>query len=83
MLGIPHYIVVGILHGGFGPRSGGLNAVLVIFASVALLFTGRYPESIFYLMVLILLHLEKVREQLFKFAKNLVVRNLTTLKLNG
>jgi len=51
LLGIPHYIVVGILHGGFGPRSGGLNAVLVIFASVALLFTGRYPESIFYLMI--------------------------------
>jgi hypothetical protein len=51
LLGIPHYIVVGILHGGFGPRSGGLNAVMVIFASVALLFTGRYPDSIFYLVI--------------------------------
>lgn len=51
LLAIPHYIVVSILHGGFGPRSGGLNAVLVIFAAVALLFTGRYPVSIFNLVI--------------------------------
>ncbi len=48
LLAIPHYIVVGILHGG---RSGGLNFVLVIFAAVALLFTGRYPVSIFDLVI--------------------------------
>jgi len=48
LLAIPHYIVVGILHGG---RSGGLNFVLVIFSAVALLFTGRYPVSIFDLVI--------------------------------
>lgn len=51
LLAIPHYIVVGILHGGFGPRSGGLNFVLVVFAAVALLFTGRYPASLFELVM--------------------------------
>lgn len=51
LLAIPHYIVVSILHGGPGPRSGGLNFVLVAFAAVALLFTGRYPVSIFDLVM--------------------------------
>ena len=51
LLAIPHHLVVGLLHGGVGPRSGGLNAVLVIFAAVALLFTGRYPVSIFDLVM--------------------------------
>lgn len=51
LLAIPHYIVVGILHGGWGPRSGGLNAVLVLFAVVVLLFTGRYPVSLFDLVI--------------------------------
>lgn len=42
--------------GGFpplevGPRSGGLNSVLVVFAAVVLLFTGRYPVSIFELVM--------------------------------
>ena len=51
LLAIPHYIVVSILHGGAGPRFGGLNAALVFFAVVALLFTGRYPASIFDLVM--------------------------------
>ncbi len=51
LLAIPHYLVVGILHGGWGPRYGGLNFFLVIFAAVALLFTGRYPVSIFDLVI--------------------------------
>jgi hypothetical protein len=51
LLAIPHYLVVVILHGGVGPRSGGLNSILVIFAAVALLFTGRYPVSIFDLVM--------------------------------
>ena len=51
LLAIPHYIVVGFLHGGAAPRFGGLNFVLVIFASVALLFAGRYPVSIFDLVI--------------------------------
>ena len=51
LLAIPHFIVVGFLQGGLPPRFGGLNAVLVIFAAVALLFTGRYPVSIFELVI--------------------------------
>ena len=45
------YIVVAFLHSEVGPRSGGLNSVLVVFAAVVLLFTGRYPVSIFELMM--------------------------------
>jgi hypothetical protein len=60
LLAIPHYIIVGILLGGgsyaasrvdgwfwsFGYQTG-LIGVLVLFAGVALLFTGRYPQGIF------------------------------------
>ena len=46
LLAIPHYIVVGLLQGGLGYRSGGLVMVLVIFAAVANLFTGKYPRDI-------------------------------------
>ncbi len=51
LLAIPHYIVVAILHGGWGPRYGGLNGILVFFAGVVLLFTRRYPVSIFDLVM--------------------------------
>ena len=52
LLAIPHYIVVSIFHGGFGgTSSGGLNFVLLIIAAIALLFTGRYPVSIFDLVM--------------------------------
>ena len=37
----PHYLVVAVLHGGFGHRYGGLNLILVFFAAVALLLAGR------------------------------------------
>ena len=50
LLALPHHIVVNVLHGGV-PGYGGLNVVLVIFAAVALLFTGRYPVSIFDLVM--------------------------------
>ena len=50
LLAIPHYIVVNVLHGGV-PGYGGLNIVLVLFAAVVLLFTGRYPVSIFELVM--------------------------------
>ncbi|MBM3942493.1 MAG: DUF4389 domain-containing protein [SAR202 cluster bacterium] len=51
LLALPHYIIVAILHGGLGPRYGGLNLVLVIIAAVVLLFTGKYPQSIFDLVL--------------------------------
>jgi hypothetical protein len=46
LLAIPHLIVVGII---FGTPS--LNFVLVLVASVILLFTARYPSDIFELVV--------------------------------
>ena len=52
LLGIPHYIVVAFLQGGVGEsRGGGLVSILAIFAAIALLFTGKYPEDIFKLVV--------------------------------
>jgi hypothetical protein len=57
LLAIPHYIVVGFFVGaGWGAwhsngsdvgYRGGLIFLLVLFAVVALLFTGRYPRGIF------------------------------------
>ncbi|GAA1160533.1 DUF4389 domain-containing protein [Nocardioides aquiterrae] len=60
LLAIPHYLVVAIFTSGsvyIGGRaaqsdtspvwSTGLIGLLVLFAAVALLFTGRYPRSIF------------------------------------
>jgi hypothetical protein len=52
LLAIPHYIIVGIFKGGWGKGTGpGLVFVLAIFAAVACLFTGKYPKSIFKLVV--------------------------------
>jgi hypothetical protein len=66
LLAIPHYLVLGVLlgGGGIGWSSGwhehggrwggggpGLIGLLVLFAGVALLFTTRYPRSIFDLVI--------------------------------
>lgn len=52
LLAIPHYIVVAIFQGSGGDRGGaGLVPILAIFGAVALLFTGKYPEDIFRLVV--------------------------------
>lgn len=52
LLAIPQYIVVAFLQGGWGSsNSAGLVPILAIFAGVALLFTGRYPEDIFKVVV--------------------------------
>ena len=50
LLAIPHYIVVGFLHGGSGGY-GGLTGILAVFAAVRVLFTGRYPRDIFELVL--------------------------------
>ena len=50
LLAIPHYIVVTLFQGS-GEYGGGLVAVLAIIAAVILLFTGKYPEDIFKLVV--------------------------------
>ncbi len=53
LLAIPHYIIVTIFQGwyGKGNKFPGLQHVLVIIAAVTLLFTGKYPESIFKLVI--------------------------------
>jgi len=58
LLTLPHYLVVAVFAGGgWSVRSGtgsgwmwtfgGLIGLLVCFAGIALLFTDRYPKSIF------------------------------------
>jgi hypothetical protein len=60
LLAIPHYLVIGVFVGGglYAVSSttpadhpwllgGGLIGLLVLFAGVVLLFTGRYPRPIF------------------------------------
>ena len=62
LLAIPHYIVVGIIvtgttyaasaaSGAATVSAPGLVSVLVFFAGVLLLFTGRYPQPLFDLVV--------------------------------
>jgi hypothetical protein len=51
LLAIPHYVVVGIFQGGAGFYQCGLVAILTFFAAITLLFTGRYPEDLFRLIV--------------------------------
>lgn len=50
LLTIPHYIIVGIFQGS-GGNGAGLVFILAIIGAIALLFTGKYPESIFKLVV--------------------------------
>jgi hypothetical protein len=49
LLALPHYLVVGLFEGGWGPRfwGPGLIGVLVVFAGVVLLFRQRYPRDMF------------------------------------
>ena len=47
LLVLPHLIVLGILRGS----EGGLSTLLVMIAAVILLFTGRYPRSIYDLLM--------------------------------
>jgi hypothetical protein len=58
LLALPHYLVVAVFVGGAWSTSsgsgsewlwssGGLVGLLVLFAGVALLFTGRYPKSLY------------------------------------
>jgi hypothetical protein len=65
LLAIPHYLVVAILTGGIvswtfdvgGPdgwqavASAGLIGVLVLAAAIALLFSGRYPQGLYDLVM--------------------------------
>ncbi|MET9232235.1 DUF4389 domain-containing protein [Lentzea sp. NPDC003310] len=57
LLAIPHYLIVGFFLGGGSYvayrtgetvyNSGGLVGLMALFAGIALLFTGRYPQGLF------------------------------------
>jgi uncharacterized protein DUF4389 len=55
LLALPHYLVVAVFAGGAWAAaggswmlsSGGLIGLLVLFAGVVLLFTSRYPKSLY------------------------------------
>jgi hypothetical protein len=53
LLGIPQYVIAGILGGSAGGwhMAGGLISVLVLVAGVVLLFRGTYPASVFELVM--------------------------------
>ena len=53
LLAIPHYIIVAIFKGWGGKEKSwpGLVCILAIIAGFVLLFTGKYPESIFKLVI--------------------------------
>ncbi len=51
LLAVPHYIILTFLQGGLGPRYGGLLVVVVLFAGVANLFTGKYPKNMWELVM--------------------------------
>ena len=44
LLALPHYLIIGVFGGG---SAGGLIGLLALIAGVALLFTGRYPTTVF------------------------------------
>jgi hypothetical protein len=58
LLALPHYLIVAVFVGGVWTAttgastewiwsSGGLVGLLVLFAGIVLLFTGRYPKSLY------------------------------------
>jgi hypothetical protein len=58
LLALPHYLIIGVFVGGgwaiwtgtnneLLSLSGGLIGLLVLFAGIMLLFTGRYPKSLY------------------------------------
>ncbi|MFE2889567.1 DUF4389 domain-containing protein [Streptomyces sp. NPDC059272] len=53
LLAVPHYLVLGLLLGGLKLpwASGGLIALLAVFAGVSLAATGRYPRGLFDLVI--------------------------------
>jgi hypothetical protein len=51
ILALPHYLIVAVFQGGVGYRFGGLQALLILFAAIANLFTGRYPMDLHILVM--------------------------------
>jgi hypothetical protein len=50
LLAIPHYIIVAVFQGG-GKWKCGLVSILTLISAIVLLFTGKYPESLFKLII--------------------------------
>ncbi len=51
LLAIPHYLILAAIGGVWWDVPAGLLGILVLIAAVILLFTGRYPQSLFDLIV--------------------------------
>ena len=60
LLALPHYLIVGLFlgggwfawsHDGTWPANAGLISLLAVIAAVILLFTGKYPRSIYDLVI--------------------------------
>jgi uncharacterized membrane protein len=58
LLAVPHYIVLAFFWGSpelwwghWGGRWPGLGFMLVLFAAIVLLFTGKYPKDIYNLIL--------------------------------
>lgn len=51
LLAIPHYVIVGILVGGWFEWRLGLTTVLAIIGIIVVLFKGQYPPEIFKLVI--------------------------------
>jgi hypothetical protein len=47
LLALPHLLIIGVFVGGGSALSGGLIGLLVFIAGIVLLFTGRYPQTIY------------------------------------
>jgi len=51
LLAIPHYLIVAFFKGGLGGENAGIVTLLAIIAAVVVLFTGKYPQDIFKIVV--------------------------------
>ena len=51
ILAIPHWIILLIFNGGYGKYFGGLIGLLTLIAAIINLFTGKYPQSLFKLIM--------------------------------
>ena len=51
LLALPHYLILAVLVGGVGYRFGGLQGILVLFVAIVNLFRGKYPRSLWDLVM--------------------------------
>jgi hypothetical protein len=51
LLAIPHYIIIGFLTGGIGVSRVGLGTLLALYGAIARMFSGKYPEDLFKIVV--------------------------------